>query len=170
MSQVTFKGNPMTLVGKEVKVGDHAPDFKVRKGLGADSEYTHLSDAGKVRLVIVVPSLDTGICDKETRTFNERAAELSDDVVLLTVSMDLPTAQGRWCGAAGVDRIVTASDYYDHSFGNAFGVRVKELGVLARCIFVIDKSGKIAYKQLVPEIASEPNYDEALEAVKAASG
>jgi len=169
MAQVTFKGNPVPLEGDEVNVGDAAPNFKLRKGLAPDSEYTLASDAGKVRLVITVPSLDTPVCSLETKTFSSRVNELGDKVVPLVVSMDLPVAQGRWSGAEDVKNMVTASDYYDHSFGAAYGVRVGPLGVLARAIFVIDGNNKITYKQLVPEITSEPNYDDALAAAKAAS-
>jgi thiol peroxidase len=115
-----------------------------------------------------VPSLDTPVCALETKTFNARVNELGDKVVPLVVSMDLPVAQGRWCGAEDVKNMVTASDYYDLSFGVAYGVRVGPLGVLARAIFVIDGNNKVTYKQLVPEITSEPNYDEAIAAAKAA--
>lgn len=169
MATITFKGNPLPLSGHPVQVGDPAPAFTLRKGLAPDSEYTLASDAGKVRLFNIVPSLDTPVCDVQTRTFNRRAAELGD-VVIVTVSMDLPTAQGRWCGAAGVDKVITASDYFDHSFGATYGLRIEPLGVLARCVLVIDGNGKITYQQLVPEVTSEPNYDEAIAAAKAALG
>ncbi|MEX0745505.1 MAG: thiol peroxidase [Phycisphaeraceae bacterium] len=161
---VTFKGNPMTLEGDEVKVGQKAPDVQV---VGTDLSAKSLSDyKGKVKLITSVPSLDTSVCDKETRTFNEKAATLGDDVVVLTVSMDLPMAQKRWCGAAGVDRVECLSDYKDHSFGKQWGLRIKELGLLARAVIVVDKDDTVQYVQLVKEVAEEPNYDEALAAAK----
>ena len=163
---VTFKGNPMTLEGDGVKVGDPAPDVTV---VAQDFSEKKLSDyRGKTVLLSVVPSLDTGVCDKETRTFNEKAADLGDDVVVLTVSMDLPPAQKRWCGAAGVDRVECLSDYKHHSLAKGFGLRMQELGLLARAIYVIDKDGKIVYEQLVDEVTHEPDYEEALEAAKKA--
>ncbi len=168
MASITFKGvTTLNLIGNEVAVGAPAPDFTLRKGLAPDSAYTLDTDAGKVRLLSVVPSLDTPVCDTQTRTFNQRAAELGN-VVIVTVSLDLPTAQGRWCGAAGVDKVITASDYFDHSFGQAYGVRIEALGVLARALFVIDGNGTLTYKQIVPELTNEPNYDEAITAAKAA--
>ncbi|MEX1017005.1 MAG: thiol peroxidase [Phycisphaeraceae bacterium] len=161
---VTFKGNPVTLEGNEVKVGQKAPAVQL---VGTDLSGKSLSDyPGKVKLIVVVPSLDTSVCDTEVRKFNEEATSLGDDVVVLTVSMDLPMAQKRWCGAAGVDRVACLSDYKDHSFGKAWGVRIKELGLLARSVFVVDKDDTVQYVQLVPEIAQEPDYDEALSAAK----
>lgn len=160
---ITFKGNPMTLVGNELGPGDAAPDFEL---IANDLSEKHLSDyVDKTIILSAVPSLDTGVCDTETRTFNEKAAGLGDDVVVLTVSMDLPFAQKRWCAAAGVDRVITLSDYKHATFGKAYGIFIKELGLLARCIFVI-KDGKITYQQLVPEVAEEPDYDAVLEAAK----
>ena len=165
MAQVTFKNSPVTLIGNEVKVGDQAPDFTV---VANDlSEVTLKDSEGKIRLFSVVPSLDTGVCDKQTRTFNEAAANLDDNVVIYTVSMDLPFAQKRWCGAAGIDNVVTVSDHRDASFGEAYGVHMKELRLLARSIFVVDESGKVAYVEYVPECTDHPNYEAAIEAVKA---
>lgn len=161
---VTFKGNPLTLVGNEVKVGDSAPDFMA---LANDLSPVNLySYKGKPIIISSVPSLDTPICDMSTRRFNEEAINHGNDIAILTVSMDLPFAQARWCGAAGVKNVVTLSDYKDASFGMQYGLLIKELRLLARAVLVIDKNGKIQYLELVPEIAQEPNYDSALEALK----
>lgn len=163
---VKFKDQPMTLVGEEVKVGDTAPDFTVAAN---DLSPLTLADTkGKTRLISVVPSLDTPVCDAQTRRFNQEAAALGEDVEILTVSMDLPFAQKRWCGAAGVERVTTASDYKDRAFGTNWGVLIKELGLLARSVFVVDKNDKIAYVELVPEVTDEPDYDKAIAAVKSA--
>ena len=167
MVQVTFINKPVTLIGNEIKVGDQAPNFTVTAN---DLSAVTLNDlAGKIRLFSVVPSLDTGVCDQQTRKFNEAAAELGDDVAIYTVSMDLPFAQKRWCGAAGIDKLVTVSDHREASFGEAYGVHMKELRLLARSIFVVDESGKVAYVEYVPEGTNHPNYEAALEAVKALS-
>ncbi len=161
---VTFKGNPLTLVGNEVKVGQPAPDV----GLLANDLATVKLSAfrGKVCIITSVPSLDTPVCDTETRRFNEAAAKLGDDVVVLAVSMDLPFAQGRWCGAAGVKNVKTLSDHRDAAFGTSYGMLIKELRLLARAVFVVDKEGTVRYMELVKEVASEPNYEAALAAAK----
>lgn len=165
MVQITFKDKPITLIGKEVKVGDYAPDFTV---LANDLIPVTLNDSkGKVRLISVVPSLDTGVCDAQTRRFNEAAAELGDNVVILTVSVDLPFAQKRWCGANGIEAVQTLSDHRDVSFGDAYGVHIQELRLLARSIFVVDPEGKVTYVEYVPESTNHPNYEAAIEAVKA---
>jgi thioredoxin-dependent peroxiredoxin len=165
---VTMKGNPLTLVGNELKVGDKAPDFvTVDTGL---SEKRLSSYAGKVRVLCSVPSLDTPVCDIETRRFNGEAAGLGSDVAILTVSMDLPFAQKRWCGAAGVDQLTTLSDHRDASFGTAYGVLIKELRLLARAVFVVDREGMLRYKELVKEVVNEPDYDAALSAVRECLG
>ncbi len=165
MATVTFKGNPVTLVGKEIKVGDSAPDFTV---LANDLSPVTLKDTdGKIRIISVVPSLDTGVCDAQTRKFNEEAAKL-EDVVVLTVSMDLPFAQKRWCAAAGLENVMTVSDHRDASFGEAYGVLMKELRLLARSVFVIDSANKITYAEYVPEGTTHPQYEAALEAAKTA--
>ena len=165
MVQVTFKNGPVTLIGNEVKVGDAAPDFTV---LANDLSPVTLSDSeGKIRLFSVVPSLDTGVCDAQTRKFNEAAAELGDNVVIYTVSMDLPFAQKRWCGATGIENVVTVSDHRAGSFGEAYGVLIEELRLPARAIFVVDANGKVAYVEYVPEATNHPNYEAAIEAVKA---
>ncbi|MFH5185473.1 thiol peroxidase [Paenibacillus sp. TAB 01] len=160
----TLKGNPITLVGPELKVGDKAPDFKVNKNL---TEQASLADyAGKIKLISVVPSLDTGVCDAQTRRFNEEAAKLGDNVVVLTISVDLPFAQSRWCGAAGIDKVVTLSDYKDRNFGQSYGVLIKEIQLLMRSIFVIDANDTIQYVEYLGEMTEHPNYENAVAAVQ----
>ena len=160
---VTIKGSPLTLVGKEVAVGEKAPDFTA-----LDNELSQVSlsaFSGKKLIIASVPSLDTPVCDVETRRFNEEATKLAEDVVILTISMDLPFAQKRWCGGAGVERVQTLSDHRDASFGESYGVLIKELRLLARAVFVIDAEGIVRYVQLVNEVTQEPDYDAALKAV-----
>lgn len=165
MVKITFKNGPVTLIGNEVKVGDQAPNFTV---LANDlSPVTLNNSEGKVRLISVVPSLDTGVCDAQTRKFNEAAAELGDNVVIYTVSMDLPFAQKRWCGAAGIEAVQTVSDHRDASFGEAYGVLIQELRLLARAVFVVDTDDKVTYVEYVSEATNHPNYEAAIEAVKA---
>ena len=162
--KVTMHGNPLTLTGKELKVGDKAPEFEL---LDNDLKKVKLSSfRGKVCVICSVPSLDTPVCDMETRRFNEEAGALGPDVAVLTVSMDLPFAQKRWCGAAGVENVTTLSDHYDASFGEAYGVLIKELRLLARAIFVADRDGIIQYTQLVKEVSNEPDYNAVIEAIK----
>ena len=162
---VTMGGNPVELTGNAVNVGDSAPDFNV---VAMDLSGRSLSDfSGKVCILSAVPSLDTGTCDTETRKFNELAAGLSDDIQVVTISVDLPFAQKRWCGAAGIDRVTVLSDHRNVSFGENYGVLVKDARLLARAIFVVDKGGVVRYTQLVPEISNEPNYDEVINAAKA---
>lgn len=161
---VTMKGNAVTLLGNEVKVGDVAPDFEaVDTGL-APVKFS--SFRGKVCILSAVPSLDTPVCDLETRRFNSEALQLGDDVEVLTVSMDLPFAQARWCGAAGVTRVKTVSDHRDAAFGSGYGVLIKGLRLLARAVFVVDRQGVVRYLELVKEIATEPDYATVLDAVK----
>ena len=161
---VTMKGNPITLIGTELQVGDKAPDFVA---IGNDlNPVSFDSFRGKVCIVSSVPSLDTPVCDMETRRFNDEAGRFGDNVEVITISMDLPFAQKRWCGAAGVDRVQTLSDHRDAAFGQAYGVLIKGLRLLARAVFVVDKEGTIRYAELVNEIASEPDYDAVLTAVK----
>jgi thiol peroxidase len=161
----TFKGNPITLVGPQLEVGDTAPDFKLNKNL---LEEVSLQDyAGKVKLISVVPSLDTGVCDAQTRRFNQAAADLGEEVVILTVSVDLPFAQARWCGAAGIESVVTLSDYKDNSFGTSYGVLIKEFKLDHRAVFVIDKDNKIQYVEYLKDMAEHPDYDKPVAAVKA---
>ena len=162
---VTIHGNPLTLLGNPVSVGKPAPAFAA---LDNDLNPKTLADyAGKVLLISAVPSLDTPVCDVETRRFNAEASKLGDKVHVLTLSMDLPFAQKRWCAAAGIDRLTTLSDHRDASFGMAYGVLIKELRLLARAVFVVDGAGIVKYMELVPEVTHEPNYDGALAAAKA---
>jgi thiol peroxidase len=162
---VTIHGNPLTLLGPELKPGDTAPDFTLADN---DLKPKTLADfAGKTLIISAVPSLDTPTCDMETRRFNKEAASLGADIKILTVSMDLPFAQKRWCGAAGVDAVVTLSDYMTAGFGEAYGVLIKELHLLARAVFVVDKTGTIKYLEIVKEVATEPHYDAALSAARA---
>lgn len=162
--KVTFKGNPVTLIGAALQVGDPAPDFTV---VGNDLQPLTLSRfRGKVLVLLSVPSLDTPVCNLETRRFNKMAGELGDEVVILTVSMDLPFAQKRWCGVSGVERVLTGSDHRDASFGVSYGVLIKELRLLARAVFVVDRRGVIRYIQLVRELGEEPDYAAALAAVQ----
>ncbi len=163
---ITFKGNPMTLIGDEIKVGDTLPAFKL-VGAGM-AEVANEQFAGKVLVISVVPSIDTPVCATQTKQFNQEAGSLGDDVAILTVSVDLPMAQGRFCGAEGVENVTMASDFKDHAFGAAFGVRIKELGLLTRAVFVVGKDGKVVHAQTVPEVVNEPNYDAVMEAVRAA--
>ena len=157
---VTMGGSPVTLVGTELKVGDRMPDVSL---VGNDTKDVSLSSfAGKVLVISAVASLDTSVCDVETRRFNAEAAGLGDDVRILTVSMDLPFAQKRWCGAAGIDRVITLSDHKNAAFGQGFGVLIKEHRLLARAVFVVDRSGTVRYIQLVKEVGQEPDYEPAL--------
>jgi thiol peroxidase len=161
---ITFKGNPFTLLGPELQVGEMAPDFAVvDNGLAPVSL---VNSAGKIRIISSVPSLDTPVCDTETRRFNQEAANLPGDVVVLTISLDLPFAQKRWCGAAGIEKVTTLSDYRERSFGQNYGVLIKELLLLTRAIFVIDAQGVIRYIQIVPEVTSEPDYAAVIAAAK----
>lgn len=163
---VTLRGNPVTLAGEPPKVGDKAPDFTLT---GTDMAPRKLSDfKGKVKLISVLGSLDTSVCDAQTRQFNEQVGALGDDVVMLAISMDLPMAQNRWCGAAGVENVVCLSDFKDHSFGKTWGLRVVDVGLLARSVFVVDRDDVVRYVELVPEITQEPDYDAALAALKEA--
>lgn len=165
VASITFKGNPVTLLGNEVKVGEKAPDFKV---LANDlSEVTLADSKGQVRLISVVPSIDTGVCDAQTRRFNEEASKLGN-VKILTVSVDLPFAQKRWCAAAGIENVQTVSDHRELSFGEAYGVAIQELRLLARAVFVVDSSDTVTYAEYVSEATDHPNYEAAVEAAKQA--
>lgn len=160
---VTLHGNPLTLVGPELKVGDRAPEFTV---LDTDLKPVALSTyRGKPVVLSVVPSLDTPTCDLQTRRFNAEAERLGPDVPVLTLSMDLPFAQKRWCGAAGAQNVRTLSDHRDASFGTSYGLLIKELRLLARAVLVLDKEGMVRYLQIVPEVGSEPDYAAALAAL-----
>lgn len=161
---ITFKGNPMTLYGPDVPVGEAAPYFRVvDSGL---QPVTRDDAKGKVQLIAVVPSLDTPVCDTMTRRFNEEAAKLPDSVVVYTISLDLPFAQKRWCGAAGIDKVKVLSDYQDRSFGLNYGLLIKELKLLTRAVVIIDKDEQVAYREIVGEVTAEPDYAAALEAAK----
>jgi len=161
---VTFQGNPLTAIGPKLKTGDKAPDFTL---LANDLSPVALSDsAGKVRLLISVPSLDTPVCDMETRKFNEQLDALGGKVIGYTISADLPFAQARWCGAAGVKAMRTLSDHRDMSFGAAYGVHIKELRLDARAVFVVDGGGILRYVEYVKEITNQPDYAAALAAIK----
>ncbi|WP_339251001.1 thiol peroxidase [Sporosarcina sp. FSL W8-0480] len=161
---VTFKQNPVTLLGKEVAVGDKAPDFTV---LSNDLQPVTLNDSkGKIRLISVVPSLDTGVCSLQTKKFNEEASTLGDDVEVLTISVDLPFAQARWVKSEDATKVKTLSDHRDLSFGEAFGVAINELRLLTRSIFVIDKDDTVTYVEYVDEVTDHPDYDKAIQAVK----
>ncbi|WLR50219.1 thiol peroxidase [Bacillus tianshenii] len=165
MANVTFKGNPVTLLGNEVNVGDKAPNFTV---LANDLSEVTLDDTkGQVRLISVVPSLDTGVCDAQTRRFNEEADKLGN-VKVLTVSVDLPFAQKRWCGANGIENVQTLSDHRDLSFGEAYGVAIQELRLLTRAVFVVNSNDEVTYVEYVKEATDHPDYDSALEAAKKA--
>jgi thiol peroxidase len=159
-----MKGQPLTLLGDGLKVGDKAPNFEV---IANDlSQVKFSSFRGKVCIISSVPSLDTGVCDMMTRRFNEEAGGLGQDVAVLTISMDLPFAQKRWCGAAGVKNVQTLSDHREASFGKAYGVLIKGLRLLARAVFVVDKQGIIRYTEIVAELTNEPNYEAAIKAAK----
>ncbi len=168
---VTFKNDTVcNLTGNEINVGDKAPEVVVVNS-NPMLQDEKIGGEGKVQLVVAVPSLDTPVCDAETRRFNEEAAKL-EGVEVITVSMDLPFAAARWCGAAGIENIKVCSDFRNKDFGKAYGVLLADgplAGLLARVIFVIGKDGKVTYKQVVPEITQEPNYEEAIEAAKEAA-
>lgn len=159
MVQVTFQGDPVTLVGTQVSVGDQAPNFTV---LSKELKEVTLTDFhGKKKLISVVPSLDTGVCSEQTKRFNEEASKL-DGVQVLTISMDLPFAQARWCGAEGVDEIEVLSDHRDAHFGENYGVLIKELRLLTRSIFVINEENQVTYVEYVPEVTDHPDYEAVL--------
>jgi len=161
---ITMKGEPLTLLGTEVKTGESAPDFEA---IANDLSAVKLSDfRGKVVIISSVPSLDTPVCDKTTRLFNAEAGKLGEDVVVLTVSMDLPFAQGRWCGAAGVENVQTISDHRKAEFGTRYGLLIEQLRLLARAVLVVDREGTIRHFELVKELTSEPDYDVVLETTR----
>jgi thiol peroxidase len=158
---ITMKGKPVSLIGPDIKVGDKAPDFTVLNGELYDVTLNDFS--GKTKVISVTPSLDTSVCDLQARRFNHEAASLPHDVVVLNISMDLPFAISRFCTVAEIDRVTALSDHRDASFGTAYGVLIKELRLLARSIFIIDKNNVVRYKEIVPEQSNHPNYDKALE-------
>ncbi|AAO35395.1 thiol peroxidase [Clostridium tetani] len=159
---VTFKGNSVTLVGNELKIGDKAPDFTV---VNNNMEDFSFKDTKGVRIISAIPSLDTPVCDLETKTFNKEASAIPN-VTIYTISMDLPFAQVRWCGDNGIDNLTTLSDFKDRIFGKNYGTYVKELGLLARAVFVIDSDDNIVYVEYVSEIGNQPNFEKVLEAAK----
>lgn len=161
--EIKFMGNPITLEGNELKVGDMAPDFTA---IDNNMKPVSLKDTKGVRILSVVPSLDTEVCDLETRTFNSKAAGIPN-VTIYTISMDLPFAQARWCGAHGVDKVITLSDFKDRLVGKNYGTYIKELGLLTRAVFVMDSNNKITFVEYVPEVTNQPNFDKVLEAAKA---
>jgi thiol peroxidase len=163
---VTHRGRPLTVLGDKLKVGDKAPDFEVVTSLFLPEIVTLADSAGKVRLISVVPSLDTGTCDAQTRRFNQEISQYGDNVIGYTISVDLPPAQQRWCGNAGVERIKTLSDYRSMSFGNAYGTHIKEVRVEQRAVFIVDADDTIRYVEYVPEISQHPDYEAALAALK----
>jgi thioredoxin-dependent peroxiredoxin len=160
---ITMKGKPLTLIGPDVRAGDRAPDFSV---LDENLTIVSLGDfAGKTKLISVTPSLDTPVCDLQLRRFNREAASMPQDVVVLNISMDLPFAVSRFCSTAGIDRAKALSDHRDASFGAAYGVLIKELRLLARSIFIIDRNNVVRYKEIVPEQSNHPDYEKALKAL-----
>ncbi|SMO36063.1 thiol peroxidase, atypical 2-Cys peroxiredoxin [Saccharicrinis carchari] len=161
--KVTFAGGPVTIVGNKIKEGDKAPEFTA---LNSDLKPVKLSEfEGKVKIIVVYPSIDTGVCAKQNRLFNQEASNLKDTVVL-SISCDLPFAQKRFCGAEGLDNILTLSDHKDLDFGAKYGFVIEELRLLTRGTVIIDKKGTVKYVEYVPEITDEPNYDKALEVAK----
>ncbi len=166
---IKYAGSEQTVVGDDIKVGQKAPEFFIQKNDWSISKGLKETKR-KVRIIAAVPSLDTSVCDRETRRFNEEAAKLGKDIVVLTVSMDLPSAQKRWCGAAGVDQVMTVSDAARADFGKKYGCLMKEVRLLRRAVFVVDKKRIVTYAAYMPTNGDEPNYEEVLEAAKAALG
>ena len=164
---IKFRGQPATVIGSDLRVGDPAPDFSVQ-----NLEWASFSGlagtAGKVRIIAAVPSLDTEVCDRETRRFNQEAAALGKDIAILVISTDLPYAQKRWCGAAGVDQVIVLSDHLTGDFGTKYGCLIKESRVLRRAVFVVNRAGQITYAAYMPALGEEPNYQEVLDRARAA--
>lgn len=167
---ITFKGSPMTLVGSEVKEGQAAPEFTLHYFDGGLKTLTKNDLKGKPTLLNIVPSLDTGVCAIQTKKFNTELANLEDKVNAVTVSRDTPFAQNRFCGAEGIKSLKNGSDYQSGAFGQAWGLMIDELKLLARAVYVLDANGNVAYAQIVPEVASEPDYTKALEVLKKLAG
>jgi len=164
---VTFKGNPLTLVGEPVKVGEQARPFTLHSFTDGQMKAITPKDLeGKPTFISVVPSLDTSVCQIQTKKFNVQLSELGSKINALTVSLDLPFAMNRFCGAEDVKNMVSASDYMDRSFGTSWGMLIDELKILARGVFVLDATGKVVYAEQVPEVAQEPNYEAAMAAIK----
>ena len=166
---VTFKGSPLTLAGESIAVGTQAPDFDLVAFDAGGMQHIHKADLlGKPAIISVVPSLDTPVCQIQTKTFNKRLAALGDSVTALTVSLDLPFAMSRFCGAEDIKSLRCGSDYMDRSFGQHWGLLIEELKILARAVFVLDSKGVVCYAQVVKEVASEPDYDAAIAALEKA--
>ena len=165
---VNFKGNPVELSGTLPQIGDQAPAFTLTN---TKMEPVHLADSnGHIRVLSVVPSIDTGVCATQTRHFNEALSQLPQGVEFYTISVDTPMAQGRWCGAEGITKMQMLSDFKGNTFGNSYGLYIPEMGLLARSVWIIDGDDKVAYRQIVPEIGEEPNYDEVLQKVNEMAG
>jgi thiol peroxidase len=164
---IKYAGVERTVVGDDIQLGQKAPDFLIQKNDWSLSK-AFKETRRKVRIIASVPSLDTSVCDRETRRFNEEAASLGKDIVVMVVSMDLPVAQKRWCGAAGVDRVMTVSDVYKADFGKKYGTLMEEVRVLRRAIFIVDKKRIVRYVAYMPSTSDEPDYEEVLAAAKAA--
>jgi thiol peroxidase len=162
-----FRGQKVTIIGEDVKVGEQAPEFSALT-MDWSSMNALESTQGKVRIIGSLPSLSTAVCDRETRKFNIEASSMSDDIAILMVSMDLPFTLSQWCAAAGVDRVITLSDQRDAEFGEKFGVLLKELGIFRRAVFVVDPNGKIDYVEYLPSLGDEPDYEAVLEAARKA--
>lgn len=158
-------GSDVTVVGPDIKVGDHAPEFVAH---AQDWSFVNVLDAtkGKVRIIAAVPSLDTNVCDTETRRFNQEAASLDKDIAIITISTDLPYALKNWCAAAGVDKVMAVSDHYDNNFGEKYGALVKERRILRRSVFVVNKEGKVVYSDYMPALGEQRKYEEVLAAAK----
>ncbi len=166
---ITFKDNPMTLLGDELTVGQSAPEFTLHYFDGGLQALTKSDLAGKPTIISVVPSLDTGVCQIQTKKFNEQLGSMGDQIHAVTVSRDLPFAQNRFCGAEEIKALKVGSDYQSGAFGLAWGVMIDELKLLTRSVFVLDSKGSVVYSEIVPEVTSEPNYDAAINALKSAS-
>jgi thiol peroxidase len=166
---IKFAGQEQTIVGDDIVVGQKAPDFTIQKNDWSMSK-AFKETKRKVRIIAAVPSLDTSVCDRETRRFNEEAAKLGKDVAIMVVSMDLPVAQKRWCGAAGVEQVMTVSDTVKSDFGKKYGVLMEEVRLLRRAVFVVDKKRIVKYAAYMPTNGDEPNYEEVLAAATAALG
>jgi thiol peroxidase len=163
MEKVTMQGKPLTLEGHELKIGDKAPRFTLT---APDMNTVTMENfAGKTLVISTIPSLDTPVCDAQVRRFNDEAAKMSNDIKILAISMDLPFAQKRWCGNAGIDNVKTLSDYKTRQFAKDYGLLIKELNLIARSVLILDKNHKVRYIQLVNEVGQEPNYEDALKAL-----
>ena len=164
---IQFGGKDATVVGPDIEVGDKAQDFEVHAQDWSSFRGLHATQ-GKVRIIAAAPSLETAVCDRETRRFNEEAAALSDDVVILVITADLPFTQKRWCGAAGIDQVLVLSDHKDVDFGAKYGGLLKDQRILRRAVFVVDKDDRVVYVEYMPALGEEPDYEEVLKVAKSA--